>query len=191
MKQLTVTLLITTLALITAHHAHAEDTEKDPDWHKNKKVEKVQVGKTPFTSKFGERVYFAGQPRPEDFAAYAAKGVKLVLNLRTKEEDRIEEAKVAKDAGLEYVNVGFGHGKELTADELNKILQTIDKAEDKPLLIHCASSNRVGYIWSIYRADRHGLSEDEAIAEGVAAGMKSPDLKEKALKEIRARKAKN
>ena len=76
-------------------------------------------------------------------------------------------------------------GRELPSDEdLQSIFQVIDTAEDAPVLVHCASSNRVGTVWSLYRADRGGLSADEAIAEGRAAGMTSDAFAEGVMEKL-------
>ena len=65
-----------------------------------------------------------------------------------------------------------------------EIMKSLDGAKDAPVLLHCASSNRVGYVWSMYRATKHGLSEDAAIDEGKQAGMTAPMLIEGAKKYI-------
>jgi protein tyrosine phosphatase (PTP) superfamily phosphohydrolase (DUF442 family) len=51
--------------------------------------------------------------------------------------------------------------------------------EAKPnakVLLHCASSNRVGYVWGLYQAKKKGLAVESAVAEAKKAGMKNPGL---------------
>jgi protein tyrosine phosphatase (PTP) superfamily phosphohydrolase (DUF442 family) len=57
-----------------------------------------------------------------------------------------------------------------------------DSAKDAPILMHCSDSNRAGAIWALYAGQRDGLTVEEAIAEGKAAGMNAPTL-EKAVRE--------
>jgi hypothetical protein len=45
-------------------------------------------------------------------------------------------------------------------------------------LIHCASANRVGAFWMIYRVLEQGWSEDKALAEAERIGLRSPALKQ-------------
>jgi len=53
------------------------------------------------------------------------------------------------------------------------MFDALDAAKDAPLLLHCASSNRVGTVWALYRIKNEGLNADEAEATGRAAGMKA------------------
>lgn len=120
-------------------------------------------------------VYFSAQPTEQDLKTFAALGVKTVLNLRTSEEmEGVEfnESEKVAELGMDYITIPMG--RELPSDEdLQAMFQTIDRAEEAPVLVHCASSNRVGTIWSLYRANRADLPADEAIEEGRAAGMRS------------------
>ncbi len=49
----------------------------------------------------------------------------------------------------------------------------LDDPSAGPVLVHCASSNRVGGVLAVI-ASRRGRSLDEAIADGRAAGLHSP-----------------
>ncbi|MBI2686850.1 MAG: protein tyrosine phosphatase family protein [Acidobacteria bacterium] len=149
-----------------------------PAWTADAKVASVAVGQAPNSSSFGSHVYFAGQPTEADFAAYAKLGVKTVVNLRTPAEmERVsfDEANTAKAAGLKYMNVPVGSSLPLDG-ELAKIYEELNKAGNEKVLLHCASSNRVGMIWSLYRNSQHGVPAEQALAEGKTAGLKSPAL---------------
>jgi uncharacterized protein (TIGR01244 family) len=84
-----------------------------------------------------------------------------------------DEAAAAKQAGLEYVNVPI-NAQNPSEEDLKKIYGVLQSAGDGKVLMHCASSNRVGLAWSLYRGTQHGLKAEDAIAEGKAAGMKNP-----------------
>jgi uncharacterized protein (TIGR01244 family) len=162
-----------------------------PAWDLMSRIYPIEIGDVLNPATFGNFVHFAGQPDPEEFKAYADMGVATVLNLRTGPEVEgleFDQAEAVKEAGMNYEHVGIRG--EPTKEQLDKIFKIIEdhEKENKPLLLHCGSSNRVGYIWSMYRGTRHGLSADEAIAEGKAAGLRVPELEEHARKVIEENK---
>jgi protein tyrosine phosphatase (PTP) superfamily phosphohydrolase (DUF442 family) len=68
-------------------------------------------------------------------------------------------------------------GRDIPSNEdLAAMFNALDAANDGPVLLHCASSNRVGAVWALYRIDRAGLTADQAEAEGRAAGMKADNF---------------
>ena len=135
----------------------------------------VTVGKAPNSSAFASKVYFAGQPEAADFAEYAKLGVRVVINLRMPaemEKVAFNEAEAAKAAGLEYVSVPFG-STPATDEDLAKIFSYLAKSGDSKVLVHCASSNRAGFVWSLYRGTAEGVNTEDALAEGKQAGLRS------------------
>lgn len=127
---------------------------------------------------FGNRVYFAGQPTAEYLDKLASSGVKTVINLRTEQEMAgldFDEKAAVEAAGMEYVHVPMGR-EPLSNDAMNSIFDALDRSGESSTLLHCASSNRVGAVWALYRAKRHGLDEEAAVSEGKKAGMRSPQL---------------
>jgi len=151
-------------------------------------VAPAAVGAAPNSTAFGDRIFFAGQPAESDFAEYRKRGVKTVVNLRTAAEMEklgFDEAAAVKKAGMQYVHIPFGAEPPAGAD-MDRLLSLLDGAKEGSVLMHCASSNRVGYVWSVYRARRGGLPADSAIAEGKAAGLRNPALEQKARAAIAA-----
>ncbi len=137
-------------------------------------IRPIKLSETPNVSTaFNGEAYFSGQPSATDLKTFAALGVRTIVNLRTPQEMvglDFDEAARAEELGMEYLNLPMG--REIPADaELKKMFDAIDSARDAPVLVHCASSNRVGTIWALYRAQRIGEDPDQAIAEGRAAGM--------------------
>ncbi len=146
----------------------------------------VTVGKTPNSSAFNQTVYFAGQPSPADLAEYKKLGVTTVVNLRTADEMKmagIDEAAAAKAAGLKYVNVPIGSAPPTDSD-LARIYAELLKAPKEKVLLHCASSNRVGMVWAIFRGTQQRVAPEEALAEGKAAGLKAPALEKFAREKL-------
>lgn len=151
-------------------------------WHEGTTVEPEEVAGVPNLTSFGDEVYFAAQPEPEAFQALADRGVKTVINLRTDEEMAqlpFDESEVVREAGMSYFQVPIGR-EEPEAATIEIFNNLVDDPDNHPIFVHCASSNRVGYLWSMLRGSRHDLPEDQAIEEGRAAGMRSPELERRA-----------
>ncbi len=67
------------------------------------------------------------------------------------------------------------------------VAAVLDDPKAGPVLFYCSSSNRVGGVWAVVQA-LHGKSDEEALAEGKKAGLKSPamiDATQRVLREAR------
>lgn len=140
---------------------------------------------------FGGIVYFGGQPTEKDIATLAERKVKTVINLRSEKEMEtapFDEKATVEQAGMSYhqVRVGKDPPSEETLAELHKLL---DDPANHPVLMHCRSSNRVGFIWAGFRGKQHGLSVEDAVAEGKSAGMLAPFFVENVTKYLEGEKA--
>ncbi|MEK7795618.1 MAG: methyltransferase domain-containing protein [Candidatus Hydrogenedentota bacterium] len=147
-------------------------------WDASVPIESLGVGAAPKLSTFGEHVYFAGQPVSDDLKLLADRGVRTILNLRSPEEMQkvdFDEAARAKELGMEYINVPVGAAPP-NEEALEQIFKVLNGASQKPVLMHCASSNRVGAMWALFRGKHQGRPADAAIAEGKAAGLSNPAL---------------
>ncbi len=177
------TLRLFGLALIPALVANAQASKPAEE---KPSIQKTEVGSTPNVSTLGEKAYFGGQPKAADLKAFADLGVKTVINLRTEGEMQslsFDEEKAVTDAGMKYIQVPLDQG-EITDEQIQTLLATIDEANKEKFLIHCGSSNRVGYAWSLFSGKKLGKPVDEAIAEGKAAGMQSSQLEADARKRL-------
>lgn len=127
----------------------------------------------------------AGQPSDDALAAVQKAGFKAVLNLRTEQEGSLEEKPKVEALGMKYYNIPIGHDGFSPAilEEFRKILADND---NRPLLIHCASSNRVGGLWFVHQVLDNGEDEAEALTEARKAGMKS--IEDRAKEYVKANK---
>ncbi len=111
-----------------------------------------------------------GQPDPATLRVIKEAGYVAVIDLRTAGEPRgYDEAATAADLGLDYRSLPIGSPDDLTyenAAELDGILA----AYDGPVLLHCASGNRVGALFAL-SAKANGATDAEALARGKAAGL--------------------
>ena len=119
----------------------------------------------------------AGQPTGEQLQVLAEEGYKTVIDLRPDSEPRgYDEIGAAKANGLTYVNIPVA-GATLDKAAIDRFVAELDKAE-RPVIVHCASSNRVGALYYAWLRAK-GMPREEALAKGKAAGLKSPELIEK------------
>jgi len=117
-------------------------------------------------------LYSAAQPLPEQWDDVAAAGVTTVINLRPDAElaGRDERSEVAQ-AGMRYVQLPVAGAEGITEANADALMQALQQA-DGPVLVHCASGNRVGALLAIGAA-RAGMPVEEAIAYGRSAGLGS------------------
>jgi len=123
----------------------------------------------------------AGQPTPEALARLKEMGFRTVVNIRTEKEGAAEERGIVEAQGLRYVWVPVTPDAFSLAD-VEAVGKVLDDPASGPVLLHCASSNRVGGVWAVLEA-RRGKSLDEALAAGRAAGLQSPAM-EAAVKRV-------
>lgn len=113
----------------------------------------------------------AGQPDARAFEVFANAGYEAVIDMRGPDEDRglENEPELVKSLGLEYVAFPITDRKQIDFDTA-KALDEMLESYDGPVLIHCASSNRVGALLAL-RESLRGASDEEALEFGKQAGM--------------------
>lgn len=125
-------------------------------------------------------VYLASQPGAADLEAARTAGVKTVINLRpAKEQADFDEKAAVSALGLAYVNLPISGPADLS-DEVFAEARTLLNGAERPLLLHCASANRVGAVWIPWRVLDGGLGLEEAVAEAKTIGLRSPELESRA-----------
>ncbi|HEY6940685.1 MAG TPA: sulfur transferase domain-containing protein [Dokdonella sp.] len=113
-----------------------------------------------------------GQPTADQLRAFAAGGG-VVIDLRGPDEARgYDEAALARQLGLRYVNVPVEGAADLTPANAQALHAAL-AAAGGPVLLHCASGNRAGALLALEAARYEGLDADAALALGRSAGMKS------------------
>ncbi len=118
----------------------------------------------------------AGQVDVTDFPGMAESGYSLVVNLRLPGEPFPgNEQEMAEAVGMAYVAIPMS-GKNLSPIHAQRLAEALEAHGDGNALIHCGSGNRVGGLWGLYVGLRDGLSAEEAVKIGRAAGMESESL---------------
>lgn len=111
----------------------------------------------------------AGQPDEAAFRVFAESGYTTVVDLRTAEEDRgLDEPAVVEGLGMKYISMPIGNG-DINFDKARELAELLDRSEG-PILLHCASSNRVGALLALNVFEETGDAR-LALATGRAAGM--------------------
>ena len=117
-------------------------------------------------------VITAGQPDEASLNALAEAGYVAVIDLRAANEDRgFDEENAVKSLGMNYISIPISGSDGITFENAALLDATLSGI-DGPVLVHCASSNRVGALLSL-REKINGASDDDALRLGEAAGLSS------------------
>lgn len=118
----------------------------------------------------GPEYLSTGQPDEQILAMAGAAGYAAVIDLRPESEDRgYDEAAAVEALEMRYYRLPVAGAEDVTfenARRLDRILAGIDG----PVLVHCASGNRVGALFAL-RAGMAGASDEEALEVGKTAGL--------------------
>lgn len=114
----------------------------------------------------------AGRLHPLDIRLLREAGIRHVIDLTPDAETPdFDEASAVRRTGIEYSNLPLRGASDLTLANVERF-DTLLKASPRPLLVHCASGNRVGAMAALRAAWMQGQSVDAAIATGRAWGLK-------------------
>lgn len=128
--------------------------------------------KLPFGGMPTASLLTAGQPSPAEFESLAAAGLKHIINLRPPMEDAgFDEAALAARLGLSYTVVPVSGPGDLGVERARELDAALAATGGEPVLVHCASSNRVGALLALRAAWVQGQPPEQALAEGRAGGL--------------------
>lgn len=114
----------------------------------------------------------AGRLSAEDVAGLRAADIRHVIDLTPDAETPgFDESAAVRAAGLRYDNLPLRDAADLTRENV-QAFDAMLRTAGRPLLVHCASGNRVGAMAALRAAWVEGRSVDDAIAIGRAWGLK-------------------
>lgn len=126
-------------------------------------------------AKFPEpNLVFGGQPTEEQLEAMAEDGLAFVLDLRTEGEDRgFDEPVALRRLDVPYLNLPVDGDRLTQPDTFERFIEAMQRAEeaDGPVLVHCASGNRVGAMYYAYLVAARGVDQEEARVRARANGL--------------------
>ena len=114
----------------------------------------------------------AGRIGPDDVTQLRESGIRQVIDLTPDEETPdFDEATAIRDAGIAYANLPLRGAADLTPENV-RAFDALLRDAPRPVLVHCASSNRVGAMAALRAAWIEGKPAEEAVAIGKAWGLK-------------------
>ena len=135
-------------------------------------------------ARIDNRLAVGGQPTVETLRGLKQMGFRTVVNLRMPGELAEDEGAIVREAGLDYVSVPISSGS-FSSTDVDAVARVLDDETTAPVLLHCASSNRVGGVMAVLAA-RRGKSAEDALAFGQEAGLESASMIEAATRLIEA-----
>jgi uncharacterized protein (TIGR01244 family) len=116
-------------------------------------------------------VWVGGQPTPEQFKAAQEAGIQTVINLRRPGERGAKgEQKRVEDLGMTYLAVPISGAEDLDERNARVFSRALDEAA-RPVIVHCSSGARVGALFAMRAFYVEGLSVEDSLTVGRAAGM--------------------
>jgi uncharacterized protein (TIGR01244 family) len=115
-------------------------------------------------------VWTAGQPDAKQLREARAAGLKSVISLCPAGECGWNEKLEAESLGLRHLSLPVGAACDLSEEASRRLHDLLETCE-KPVLVHCGSSNRVGALFALRAFYVHGLAPEDAVARGRAAGL--------------------
>jgi protein tyrosine phosphatase (PTP) superfamily phosphohydrolase (DUF442 family) len=132
-----------------------------------------------------------GQPTGDAYIKAAASGFRSVLSLRAAGEGvdlTLERARVESHR-MRYFNIPVDSSKP-RPDQAGEFLRLTRDKVNHPMLVNCATANRVGAFMMILRVIDQGWSEEKALEEAIKIGLNSDGLKRFAKDYIAQQKSK-
>jgi len=157
--------LVTLAAAFAAACAESSDlASDDPLLVDLKAVESTGVAQT------GDGIRTAGQPTEAALRVFADSGFKTIIDLRgTREKRGFDEKIVIASLGMRYLPLPISGPGSISVDNARKLDQLIEQSAG-PILIHCASGNRVGALLAL-SASMGGASNAAALQTGRDNGL--------------------
>ncbi len=125
---------------------------------------------TPFVFEPLPMLVCAGQPDPEGFRQAAAAGLAGVVNLRPDAEMDWDEAGLLAELGVDYLQIPVSSPNDLSQQNARILWDWLEAHRDQQVMVHCASSNRVGALLALGHFLAQG-DHEEALELGRAAGL--------------------
>ncbi len=114
-----------------------------------------------------------GQPTAEQYEAISKAGYGTVIDMRVATEGGAENNKSQVEAlKMTYLSLPIGSADDMNQASVKKFSEFLAAAKG-PVVVHCASSNRVGAMFALKEHWIDNVDPVEAVAHGKQAGLKS------------------
>ncbi len=145
---------------------------------------KAELGATRNVHSFGKTM-LCGQPSAAEFSEAKKRGIKTVITLREKTEIDWDEAAALRQLGLNFYQLGFRAPDSLTPAIIEKTVTIMGDPKSMPVMLHCASANRVGALWLAHRVLNDKIDIETARKEAKTVGLRTPAYEERVLSYIK------
>ncbi len=123
----------------------------------------------------------AGQPSEDDLKKLAAMGTKAIINLRSEAElEQLNQKKLVESMGMQYISIPIAGSKGINLESAQALDTALNKIKGS-VLLHCASSNRVGGLLAYRAFALQNKTAEEALLLGEKSGMTSSEARVRAL----------
>ncbi len=128
-------------------------------------AELLPKGKSP-----ADGVLTGGQPSDAQLEALADLGYTTVINLRGAEENGSTDPALVESLGMTYVSIPMTSADDVSQENAQRLAEAMAAAEG-PVLVHCASANRVGALMAMKAYHLDGASPEESLALAQEVGV--------------------
>lgn len=121
-----------------------------------------------------ENIWVMGTPDASDIAYFAEQGGDIVISLLSVQEMAgSKETEWTTNQGLAFFHVPVDGSAGVTFANARALDRVLLRHSDKTILVHCASSNRVGALFALRAGWLDGHSTDKALEIGRQHGLAS------------------
>lgn len=111
-----------------------------------------------------EHFYRGAQPKPDDYTALAALGIKTVIDLR--DDPTNYEKPGSEAAGMHYVSIPMSDKRKPSPEQIEAFLAIVKDKTQQPFYVHCVGGrHRTGLIGAVYRYSQYGWDFDQVYRE--------------------------
>lgn len=119
-------------------------------------------------------IYIGGRPSMEGIRLLREKEVKTILSLRPDDNLTFAEKHLAKQYGLEFLNITVSVYKKPTEEQISEFLKMVTDGNKHPLYIHCdEGKEQTTMMIAAYRVFVEGWSPEKAFEEIREVGFPS------------------
>ena len=130
-------------------------------------------------AKVGDDLFIAGQPTERGLREAKARGVTMVVNLRTPPEMArvgFDEAALAAQLGMTYIYLPVRGDSAMpySPETVARFAKAMESANGK-VLLHCTVAWRASHLWAAYLIKDRGVDVTMALANARAINLRDAD----------------
>jgi protein tyrosine phosphatase (PTP) superfamily phosphohydrolase (DUF442 family) len=165
------------LCILVSSAAFAAELQK-PDRARLDRIQRTLSADVPRGLCLDEDFATGGQPSGDAYVKAADSGFKSVLSLRTASEgvDLVRERARVESNKMRYFNIPVASSAP-RPEQADEFLRIARNKANHPMLVTCASANRVGAFMMILRVVDQGWTQEKALDEAIKIGLTADNLK--------------